>query len=63
MTLNQTFKAYLKAAYVDEPANLINYLTHLVCTTPDCPSCDGTSHWMDECSVCHGEGTIPREND
>lgn len=54
MTLNRA----LKAAYFDEPANLINYLTNSV----RCPSCDGAGHrGMDECNICQGDGSLPRE--
>jgi DnaJ-class molecular chaperone len=54
MTLDRVFKS----AYVDEPAKLIDELTAKV----RCPSCDGSGHWgMDECSLCQGEGAIPRE--
>ena len=46
-----------KSAYIDGPGRLWNFLTLL-----RCPSCGGDGHLgQEESSVCHGEGSIPRE--
>ena len=48
-----------KSAYIDGPARLMAALTEVKVR---CPSCGGHGHLgPEECSVCHGEGTIPPE--
>ena len=48
-----------KSAYIDGPARLMAALTEVKVR---CPSCTGNGHLgQEECSVCHGEGSIPRE--
>ena len=48
-----------KSAYIDSPARLMAALTEVKVR---CPSCGGHGHLgPEECSVCHGDGTIPPE--
>ena len=48
-----------ESAYIDGPAKLMAALTEVKVR---CPSCTGDGHLgQEECSVCHGRGTIPRE--
>ena len=48
-----------KSAYIDAPAKLMAALTEAMVRRP---SCGGHGHLgPEECSVCHGEGSIPRE--
>ena len=48
-----------KSAYIDSPALLMAALTK---AEVSCPSCGGDGHLgREECLVCYGHKTIPRE--